>query len=357
MRLHCLGVPHTITSPDYTACAFTAKVSKFIDMMSARGHTLYHYGHQRSLVNCENITCTTDNTLKAAYGDFDHRKGFFQYDINDIAYRTFTGKAIGELRARYRPGDIVLPFFGFGHKAIIDQVPEMIAIEPGIGYPSGPFCRWKVFESYAILHAYMGLKAVERANPDWYNAVIPNYFDPLDFTYRDTKDDYFLFLGRVYDGKGVQIAIDVTKHIGAKLIIAGQTDGSIQFPDHVEYVGYADKETRRQLLSKAKATFCPSLYLEPFCGVAVESLFSGTPVITTDWGAFSEYVVNSKNGYRCRTLRDFVRAAEDIHTVNPSFCHYNAMERFSYAAVAPMYERFFQDVLDVHFDEGWTKLD
>ncbi len=100
----------------------------------------------------------------------------------------------------------------------------MICVEPGIGYAGGHWARWKIFESYAIYHAYCGLKNVGQCNQDWYEVVIPNYFDVDDFDYCDQKEDYFLYLGRVYSGKGVDVAIQATQAAGKKLVIAGQKE-------------------------------------------------------------------------------------------------------------------------------------
>lgn len=359
MRFHILGLPHTKTNQDYTACAYTAKVYKFGQMMTSRGHQVFHYGHPDSTLACtEHTDVISKATYDRVYGAHDYKSKFFTYNTQDEAYQEFYARAILAIGARKQKYDFILPFWGAGHRPICDAHPDLITVEPGIGYAGGHWARWKVFESYAILHAYYGLEGVGSCTSDYYNRVIPNYFDPEDFAFApETKKDYLLYLGRVYSGKGIDIAIELAQATGCELVIAGQ--GTLEeagyrgLPGNIHHMGYADRETRRRLMSEARASIIASKYVEPFGGVQVENLFSGTPTITSDIGAFAENNPHGVTGFRCNTFDDFCTAWENIDLIDPAECRDFAMRGFSLEAVAPRYESYFQDVLNVYTGEGW----
>ena len=363
-RFHVLGLPHTRTTEEFVACAYTQKVLKFCKMMKARGHYVIHYGTEGSNPDCnENVTVLSSETWNKVYGEHDFRSKWFTFSTDDPAYQEFYRRGIEEVGKRKQKNDFILPFWGSGTRPICDaHQDDCIVVEPGIGYSGGHWARWKIFESYALMHAYQGLKQVSRCNQDWYETVIPNYFDLKDFkVYKpEEREPYMLFVGRVYDGKGLNIAVQVTEKLGIKLKVAGQLDTSYEnyeWPDHVEFVGYVGVEERKELMGKAMGSYVPSMYIEPFGGVQVENLLCGTPTITTDWGAFTENNIEGVTGYRCRCFNDFVKATEAVmnREIDYDTCRKHG-EKYSLENIAPKYEKYFTDVMNVYTNKGWYEI-
>jgi len=363
-RFHSLGLPHTVSSSEYNACAFTQKIVKFSRMMLPRGHTIYHYGHPDSTLPCtEHVSVTDNDVLQQAYGSHDWRRHPFQHNIGDYANEEFTRRAIPEVIKRAQRGDFLLCWWGTGHRAIAEAVEHLgvIAVEPGIGWTqkSSSFAQWKIYESHAVRGSHEALENPQR----WYSRIIPNYFDPAEFTYKPSseKEPWVLFLSRVCAAKGIEVCLQATRAAGVHLKIAGQgrlADMGLNIADfpHAEELGYADVEQRKDLMSRASALIIASCYNEPFGGVQVEAMLSGTPVITPFYGAFAEVNVHGVTGFLCGTLRDFRDGVLNRGSIDSVKCRERGMQ-YCLEQVAPLYERYFADVSEVFNGRGgWMEL-
>jgi glycosyltransferase involved in cell wall biosynthesis len=87
----------------------------------------------------------------------------------------------------------------------------------------------------------------------------------------------------------------------------------------------------------------------------IEAQTCGTPTITTDWGAFTETNINGVTGYRCHTLADFMKAAEDVKDLDRDFIRKQAIEKYSLKAIAPKYQDYFEKLLTL-WEDGWYQL-
>ncbi len=356
LRFHLLGLAHLPTHKENSACAYTQKIVKLARIIKNYGHTLYFYGIEGSEIECDEfVQVSTQEILKQTYGDYNKSKEFFKHDPSDLAHRTFNQNAIPAILERKQDQDILLCPMGNYDKPIADAV-GLLTVESGIGY-TGVFTSHRVFESYAWMHYIYGL--LSQDDGGWYDVVIPNYFEVEDFPFQAHKKDYLLYFGRIISRKGVQVASDVAKATHHQLYIVGQ--GSLDNPSeglslgaekHIQYFPAVGPEKRAELLGGAKAVLMPTYYLEPFGGVNVEAQLCGTPVITSDWGAFPETVLHGVTGFRCRVFEEFCYAVNNIEMIEPENCREWASSNYSLERVGRMYEEYFQRIHNI-FEQGW----
>ncbi len=344
MRFHVAALPHTQTTKYYSSCAYTQKVRKFCDMMMSLGHEVFLYASEENAAACtELITVASKADQLEWFGEKTLADGFdwFSWNGAERHWLITNARVIAEIGKRKQPRDIICAIGGGGQQILGEAFPELQTVEYGVGY-SGVFAKYRVFESYSWMHAVHGARStvgkIMSDRGQFYDAVIPNYFEVEDFPFSAEKDDYFLFIGRLIEAKGYQIAVDTCKRLGAKLIVAGAGHP----PEYGEYAGVVDVERRGELMSRARGVFVPTLYLEPFGGVHAEAMLCGTPVITTDWGAFCETVQQGVQGYRCRTLREFCDAAGSVDKLDYQGIRDYSVSKFSTEVVAREYDSYFQ---------------
>jgi len=359
LRFHLLGLAHLPTTAEYQCCAYTQKIVKLGRMLTDLGHDVTFYGAEGSDVMCKEFVPVLSTAEQVAcFGEYDWHSSFFnEGERDDAAHQAFNANCIQEIGARKQAGDFLLCPMGLSDKPIADAVgSDMHIVESGIGY-TGIFATRRVFESYAWMHHLYG--RIGQDDGGWYDTVIPNYFDPADFPFQAKKGDYVLFIGRLIYRKGLDVAVQVTKALGLPLIVAGQ--GSLINPNerlnitepHVTHVGSVGAEERARLMGGARCVMAPTYYIEPFGGVAVEAQLCGTPVVTTDWGAFSETVRHGVTGWRCRTFEQFCWAVQHAGELSPTACHRWAVENYSLERVGKMYDEYFHMLADVAFSGGW----
>lgn len=343
MRFHLVSLPHTETTREYEWCAYTAKTRKFADMMSARGHDVLLYAGPQSEAQCaEHIVCTDEVPPNSEIPTFS---------ADTPLFKGFNDRAIGEITCRLEPHDFICLIGGTAQAPIAHAFPTHQVVEYGIGYGGVIPTTHRVFESYAWMHAVYGAQTggdPHRVDGRFFDAVIPNYFDVGDFSLGEGAGGYLLYVGRLIERKGVQVALDVAERTGLPLKVAGA--GDYPLPDWVDYHGVVGPEERAELMGGAIALLAPTLYVEPFGGVVVEAQLAGTPVITTDWGGFTETVTPGVTGYRCRTIGEFLRAIDQAPGLDRHEIRRWAQDRYSLEAIGPQYERYFERLLTLWGD-------
>jgi glycosyltransferase involved in cell wall biosynthesis len=353
MRFHIVALPHTQVTKEFAGCAFTEKVRRFCIMMHDLGHEVFLYaGEEVEAPVTELITCVNEDQRAAAVATVSH---YTQYPFSGGLWWNFNTKAIEGIRDRIQPQDFICLIGGSAQKDIADAFPNHLSVEFGVGY-GGVFAKYRVFESYAWMHSiYAGWKNPTTADGQFYDAVIPGYLEPDMFPLGngkgDEKGEYYLFIGRLIDRKGYRIAQEVCERLGKRLILAGPGEQS----GYGEFVGSVGPEERAKLMGGAIATFAPTLYVEPFGNVVIESQACGTPTITTDWGAFVENNPVGISGFRCRTLQEFMDAAESVKHLDRAEIRKRAVELYKLDTIGLLYEDYFERLLTL-WGDGWYEM-
>jgi glycosyltransferase involved in cell wall biosynthesis len=177
------------------------------------------------------------------------------------------------------------------------------------------------------------------------------------FVERPADDPYLVFLGRFMPEKGSAQAIEAARRSGRRLILAGKVDrnDADYFTGHVEpeiddeqimYVGEADPESKRRLLSGAEALLFPINWDEPFGLVMIEALACGTPVIGLRRASVPEVVEDTVTGFVVDDVDGMVEAIDRIGEIDRRRCREAAERRFDADRMVDDYERHYLQVIE-----------
>lgn len=184
--------------------------------------------------------------------------------------------------------------------------------------------------------------------------------NPEDFTYREEKEDYFLWMAGTDwgEGKGLWTTIRIAKNMGFKLKIAG-TGKNVRNIEHIkslcndkiEYIGSINGQKKAEVLSKAKGLFLLT-QLPDACPLTVsEAMLSGTPIIASDKGCMPEVIMDKVTGFVCKNDTDIARAVMKLKIGRKSLyskmCRQVGEEKFSHVVGAKEYLRFYQNMINL----------
>jgi glycosyltransferase involved in cell wall biosynthesis len=208
---------------------------------------------------------------------------------------------------------------------------------------------------------YVAISEAQRSHmPELpYAGVVYNGVDLERYPFRETKEDFVLFLGRAAPEKGARRAVLAARAAGTPLVLAVKTADQAE-EEHWErdvrtllepgdvVLGEITFEEKVDLLSRARAVLFPIDWDEPFGLVMTEAMACGTPVIATPRGSVPEVVAAGRTGFVV-PVEDYPdRAAEAlgrIDDIDAAACREWVAERFSKEAMVEGYERVFDRVV------------
>ena len=183
--------------------------------------------------------------------------------------------------------------------------------------------------------------------------------DTARFVFRETPEDYLLFLGRFTEGKGVLQAIEVARLVGMRLLLAGAVHGSegdyyrSAIEPHVDgtsviYCGEADFEAKVRLYGGARALLYPLQEREPFGLVLAEAMACGTPVAALDRGAVYEVVDEGVTGIVFPDLEQMVAGLSRVLALDRRRVLERAVTRFGADRMVDEYVAVYRKLVETN---------
>lgn len=123
---------------------------------------------------------------------------------------------------------------------------------------------------------------------------------------------------------------------------------------NADYVGVADSQVKRELLSAARCLIFPIQWEEPFGIVMVEALACGTPVVATSRGAVPEIIKDGVTGEIRDRTDDLVEAVDVVHNISPAACRADALENFDASKMAALYAQLYDRARTVRIGDAAT---
>lgn len=185
-----------------------------------------------------------------------------------------------------------------------------------------------------------------------YNGIIPE-----KYTFRETPDDYFMYLGRINKEKGIVDAIVAAKNAGVKLVVAGNMVGGEEWnyflhevqpllnEENINFVGQLNFEEKVKLLGGAKALLFPIDRREPFGLVMIEAMACGTPVIAFRRGSVLEVIKDKKTGFIVDNKEEMTEAIKKIDIIKRKDCRDHVEQNFTLKQMVDRYEEIYKKLV------------
>ncbi|HKP31959.1 MAG TPA: glycosyltransferase family 4 protein [Chitinophagaceae bacterium] len=109
------------------------------------------------------------------------------------------------------------------------------------------------------------------------------------------RGDFFLFVGRLSEEKGIDVLVKAIK--GFKLVVAGAGPNLTAENAEITFTGQLKREQVMDLMKRAKALIFPSIWYEGLPFTILEAFSVGTPVIASNLGSMAEMIQHGYNGF------------------------------------------------------------
>jgi glycosyltransferase involved in cell wall biosynthesis len=261
-----------------------------------------------------------------------------------------------------RPGQIpcedcltsAFPLAGIRHKCFRDSTAQTAHLTLLTGVHR-LLNTWKQVDRFIVLTEFARqtfLRSSLHLKPEQVT-VKPNSLVNLGYSPFAERADFFLYVGRLSNEKGIQTLIDAAYkasfpvHIIGDGPMLGLVQEAAQTLEHVHYLGVQPRQAVWDAIRQCRALVVPSLCYEGLPTVILEGFASGTPVICSDQKNLNQIIDHTQTGLLFKTgdSDDLVRTIRESESVDLEKLAQNGYQQYL-ASYTP--ERSFQGLMAIY---------
>ena len=170
------------------------------------------------------------------------------------------------------------------------------------------------------------------------NIKLKKIYNPIEYSEKEakaelSKNDYYIYVGRLSKEKGIEIFCDAISSSNQKGIVVGDGDERKRLEQkykNIKFVGWKDKKEVKEYLKNAKALILPSLWYEGAPLTPLEAISVGVPCLISDYCSAREYIIDKKNGCVFLNTDDLIDKIKKIEDKTLEFkIDYNFLKKFN----------------------------
>ena len=256
--------------------------------------------------------------------------------------------------------------WGYYPYAVADKLKNIMHVHHG---PDPGFCQPPPVDKPCLITVGFQLarRFQEQTGLEW--RTIHNGIDVEKYIYQEKKENYLLWLSRLYAFKGAHRFIKICNDLKMQGYVVGGSFGDdknyinlikdmCDKSPYVEYLGEVDFKKKLELLQNAKALIQPSVYRlpladkpgeygyfpEPFGLTTLEAMACGTPVVVSPIYGWTETLIHGYNGFHANSDEEFKYYIKRIDEIDKKNCR-KVAEHFDYKRMGKEYLKLFNEIV------------
>lgn len=176
-----------------------------------------------------------------------------------------------------------------------------------------------------------------------------------EFGFQKNSNRYVGWLGRIYPGKGLDIAVKIAHKNNWHFRFAGPIHLQEYYDDkikpylskNIEYLGPIFGQKKSKFYGGCDVFLAPIEWDEPFGLTIIEAMACGVPVVAFNRGAMKELIVEGKTGYivKADDEKGFTNAVERAKKLSREECRQHVEKNFTLERMTKNYIEVYKKLI------------